>query len=570
MHRAITVLVLVLFLAPVAAAQVRVPVTTPLNDIRDMDAEPNVATGGFLPSGHAYPADAHGVAEAKAGNAVPILDAKLMTFCPGLAECAMSNLLASFVGEEFLVYGHKRWAALHGTWADGNGDGVVQDRELEGRAVEGADPATLASSRSYAQPLAPSAAETGDEFTGIGGRQIVGYVTPHLVKISDGSTNTPSFVFAAGDVPGLYYSDSGSQVGGLPTYFDQALLRSTAVEVISDPLAATFGPRDYALSATSLVDVDLYEAVDPTVEALYTTLVPMGHFGVTDATNDVLFGDDDDGLIPTTQRDGLAAFAPQIGPARAAVMGPDENENGQRQDYTEAPHAFFDAWLHLPSSWSALPTAFSHGTDCGSTVSRCHAGVGGEDRPVAMAGYGVFGLWHDLDADGWIGAPATFGCPDAYGCGWTSPPNDHFERTDAGDREFDRYCIAEGGAVRTITMRVQPDTPGARWTDGVYVVRDEDPEDARRDPYDDAVDDALDGNIDRLVAQGAVTLTLRCSQTTSTDVGVYPSDELLVFPVPPAYDVVMTTDPVATDFTDLGILTVEVVSDRDVVRGWTL
>lgn len=571
MSRPTIVLVALLLLAPAVAAQVRLPATTPLNDVRDMRAEPNVASGGTLPSGHAYPGDQNGIAEAKAGAAVPVLDAKLMSFCPGLGECAVSGVLASFAGEEFLVYGHKRWVALFGTWADANGDGVVQDREIEGAAVESTDPAALTTSRSYAQPLETSAAQSGDEFDGAQGRVLVGYVTPHLVKISEGDEDEPSFVFAEGGAPGLYLSDATSQLGGLPTYFDQALLRSTVVETISDPVPAASGPRQYVLSATSLVDVDVYEAVDPTVEALYTALLPLGHFGVSGAANDVLFGDDDDGLVPTLQRDGVATFAPQIGPARAAIMGPEEYENGQRSDYADAPHTFFDAWLHLPSSWSALPTGFAHASDCGSTVSRCHAGAGGVYRPTVMAGYGVFGIWHDLDGDGWIGSPPTFGCADAYGCGFTSQPNDLFERTDAGDAEFDRYCVADAGDLRTITMRVTPLTPDGRWNDGVYVVRDSDAETARRDPYDDVADDvASDGDVDRLVVFGEIALTLRCTQSPTQDVGLYPSDELLVFPVPPAYDVRMRTDPVTADFSVAGLETVETVADEDIVRGWAL
>lgn len=517
--------------------------------------EPNVPSSGRLPyppldgDTQDYRADANGMDDARRGDAVRILGVSALVGVEGRAF-DVNTLLASFAGGAFLLPGPQRFEAWLGTWADHDGDGTI-DR-------------------------------VGDVEWSPGYGEVVGYLTP-LTPTSTQPGNT-LFMRPGGD-PDLRFErgDGGryTVAGGFDLLFvDNSMLETTVSEVFDSPVASTGTWRTMIPSESSRIDVDLYKAVDPTVEALYREIVVAPIVGAgcdvdhpENSALDFVTGDrcPDGNPVGPAARDALttlgidpqdadadssvgAVFAPVLPPYPMEVSG---------YDHAFESHPYFDLRLQY-AVHNAAQDYPAHLIGAPS-----HAASGAAEAPLFAGVYGRLGVWQDANGDGFIGAPqGNERCdPAPYHCG-------HPLYRDPNDYESSEWLglCRQGDAGHTVNVTLRPDTPGARWgSAGVYVWTADYHEGAAfggtPDVLRDSVVDGTDARLDRLVLAGPVKMHLTCGWLY--DPGQYTSYEHLVFPSSNiGFGIVLASESVGVRFMRDGILVEEFVQDVDVVPAW--
>lgn len=556
----------------------------------------SIEVAGDDPSS-SYPADDNGVVAARAGEGSLVLGVRFHARAAVFGTPVDSGpvdfggAFARLAGGDGLLAGTGQFQAWHGTWADDDGDDWIDTALPSDRVhvnargdcepgVRTADADGLGSAQGVPTGLSVRCA-TGAEWVPRNDAVIVAYFTPgrpsdiiHRVFLPEGDDpRTPDFTFVhrsvEGRPTGRYYSPTTDLEYLI---VDGSVLQSTVVEAISDPVFTADGKRTHERSEASRVEVDVYRAIDPTVEALYRDLVAVP---ADDAGCDLDYPERGcpatTGPLTSAITDAVASTDPVVGPVKAAVLAPHGPEDPAR--YLDGPRPYLDLYLGQ-----------STGVDAGTMhvlLSRDVYDVAplgdGRARPVGQVDLlGHFGLWHDVNADGWIGAPsASPGCPDAHDCGMTQDPGVYTLEGSGG--EFTPGCARpdEGAGPAALSpLWATLTTASGTWGTGVYVISDrKDATDANADayrdrgagyqPYDDAVLDAADGDVDVLVASGPVQVHLLCRDAG----GQYVSYERLVFTGPMVEDVTTFVDAVS-DFSVDGIPLDETVSDTDVYPGW--
>lgn len=578
MSRFLAVLLAVL-LAPAAFAQ-SPPVDNPAGPGWVGD-EPNSA-GGALPfcsprdpwqeadPSCAYPADANGLGPARAASPGRILavafEHDLCLHQASACGVVEASLFAALGAPSTLTPGPGRWTAWSGTYHDVDADGWIDADEWTPGPVE----------------------------------RIVAYVTPadHNERADpvnarySNDTRDPDFAFAAVGDTGRYFAPSSNLDYVL---LDGGILETMVIEAISTPVDVGAGRRSVAAGPDSLVEVDVYQAVDPTVEQLYAAVV----VATLNAQGcDVEFTWLARACPTTTERTVATVVAAVVGPLdgnpvlqavedvasdgprTGPIVGPVESRvdppwprEGLDVDYGE-PHLYLDQRL-VAATDSVSGLAVSRE----STTFTSSALGDGRHRPLAQSElHARLGVWQDVNGDGVIG---TFVAPDPddgcgadpHSCGQVADPNGY--TPEESDGEFDPLCgahqtdhgLAQGTYLAELT------TPDGRWGTGVYVMTDRrdatDPaadqidDDGRSqfNPYDDLVLDAEDGDVgDTLVTEGVIRVHMLCHD----DSGVYAGYERLVFldGTNRGYPVETTARVTATFAVD-GVLRTETVEDVD-------
>lgn len=593
--------------------------------------EPSVTSAGMLEYNYgnspsaAYPADANGLGPERLSTPSEILSVVWNTEL--IARIATtSTLLSEFAGKDYMVPGTGTFVAWYGQFQDHNGNGWIDDgnrafdrthtsAELDCGGTQGLGVVSTNDPNGVGKPQGANTQVSLrcariDEFTpkvlATGASPPVAYVTPgdwrdycgdwvnkwaHPEVEADGcgeimlideprgsGAESPDFAFKGGateSIPTGQYVAPGSGFDYLAV--DNSLLMTTVIETISEPKVTTSGPRTHEAQLGSLVEVDIYTSVDPAVESAYqesiaATLAATGcGYGEAEYLNLGCRKTTD----PVTEPIRKSGPTGAVGPTLAKFFAKQEQcPNRACEDYS-APHLFMD--LYMVNSRSIYGVGLNSPGEVGRDVAPAGDSTA---RPVATVEIdAVFGVWTDVDGDGWIGTPEYDPtCPgDPYQCGAKQRP--HQTDVNAAPDEFTRTCGAKeslgnqvGGSM-AVTL-----TPagGGDWGTAVYVMTDRwnqanQNQDALRDdgrgmfnPYDDLAHDVAeaDGEVDSVVTSGPITLHLTCTAPG----GAYESYEQLVFAGPPSSDVTVTADH-GLAFEVAGVGTDERVSDTDVYPG---
>lgn len=568
--RGVYTIILALAMAlPAAAQSLTVPVVggnlfTPVSDGASVGDEPNVPSGGSFATPHrygptSYPPDANGIAEARSGGVpVRVLEMRPTTSSSldGASETQVAWLLTPFTGQDF-VDPRNEFRAVFGDWSDVNGDGVIQNDRWESGDVTG-NPAVRGND---------FAAGTADEWNGIEVSEFeegwalvtyqTGFAQPQdtdmLPLINDGfflgenDGAEPSNRYRGDNGDGYYVSLIGVGLGS--TTRDQQFVNTIVSETFIGLQVPNEEQREYAPVPGQPYDVDVYKALDATVEALYvSTLLQFGTAwqGANATAGPILDLADD---VPDPSDNAITN--PIVGSAALLVFPtfPGEGQDAESNptwDYTEAWHPRVDA-LNNYGFIAADLLGLGLSTFEVSPTANGERGV----APGMILPRISHGLWWDRNGDGIVTdsngeeeEPAA-GCPDAYDCGLGghSTGGDHSEWL---------------GACPTLAPKVRYNTPSGTWgTTGVYIVRD----------LGTAVDDVRDdAQVDRLVTAGEIVLTATCNADNSP----YQSfaDDAILFPTgAPDFDVIADTE-YCTSIVEDGIKRDECTTDRDVLKAF--
>lgn len=590
--RQLVVLLALSLLAVPAQAQSQAPIDSPVTDLGDFRAEPDGAQGPAL-------VDDNGIGPALAGDLSLILNSKWVASpatgaTVGTTDSDLNTLFDPLVADDMIVPGVVgTFHAWYGEWADHNGDGHVPSGSFTsaftsfnyaGSTVSGRECSDgsfglgpIPTVTTPGAALGDCASDTAGEWESDPAAVIVSYVTPgraqRLDLQPDGSPRDPAlnYVYITG------YAHYVASLEGF-VFVDNSVLQTTAVETLANPTVAASGLRSRVPTTGEPIDVDVYRAVDPTVEQLYAavtaSLAPTGC--EVDRPLEPVEGENDC-VAPIPDAPSSAAV---VGPVAAIVLPPVASE--ATQDHAAAPHLYFDVRLVLSGN---APPANGPGIrgDSALTADGGNAGVlapaadGRAAAPAYASVAGFLGAWHDVNGDGFIGAPtAEAGCVDAYDCGLSSDPNTY------SAEEWTPFCRAtdrpNGEILATLTSST------GSWGSGVYVVTDreffgfsligddtdwyEEPGNggAKASPYDDAALDLQDGDVDALRTSGPIDFHINCDAAT-TGPGEYHSFEDFLFldGGNRGYGITLATVAFSAAFQDAGIDTEETVADTDVI-----
>ena len=628
MKRILAVLMAAAFLSTsgLVAAQ-RIDTETSVGWVGD---EPNTPSAGVNPNAWDgspsanYPAEQNGLGPDRVTSSAPILAVNFVHNVPQSpnfdVNSAHSRLLGAFVTRGMMLPGMGQFQAYFGEFQDFNGNGWIDDANhnydrahvsTRGQCttdLRQGDPnglgETLPTGEATDTGLTLRCIGDPDEFVpGDGGTVIVAYVTPGtwgggsdwvnrwvnpwnpLTPPADPAPETPDFQFKSigveGETTGRYFApDTNFQY--TPT--DSSVLETITLEAISDAKTVNTGPRTQEKSATSLVEVDNYAAMDPTVAALYfeTVTRPLGAAG---CNPDFMERGCRDTTDPFTEpvRKETARSDTTVGPVVGQVVTKwEQNPNGL--DYTD-PHLFLDLFWDTSLAAGAVVSFNDNNIVAGvSPYSNAQLSPTADGSPHAwpqISIMGYFGVWQDLSGDGWIGQPQqSEGCGDAYNCGNKPWPHEYPQNVGGdGKGEFTVACgareVQTNGANVAGAFFVTVTSSDNVWGgEGVYVLTDRRDvrnlnADVRRDdgrgifiPYDDIAFDVADNQrVDALVTEGPVEMMMVCRNQN----GFYYSYERLVFPGTNLdYDITVSGGT-GGDFVNEGVPQDERVHDIDVI-----
>lgn len=419
-----------------------------------------------------------------------------------------SNLLRSLGASGYLA-GAGHFEAWHGWWHDINADGYIDFSRgstaafvfPDGRACGGIHGVIDApcSGTFEAIPIAdeqPALYVSPGDFNDA----VNGPLGPDAGGTSTGGPREPDYYYRGGF--GGHYQTPAT---GLPhAWTDNGLLETTLVETMVDYVHT--GMRDRALWVTdeTLVDADLYVAVDPTVEALYAAT-----FGSIWYGDSVMGVNPDMGWAPLVLKGrAMRTIAPVVGPQVARILPPvaqDLPEGFVVEDYRVWPG------LEYVNVWATESTHHVPGIMVASDTPGVRTGPrdGIAGTAVTLAFYGTLGTWSDLDGDGWIGETVSE-CGDPHDCGTVQDPN----RYEDSNGEYFSRCSSSNDRGFDVVLQ-----PRGGWGAGAYVFADDDDlvfgtrDDTAAysfNPFDDVVLDVLDARVDRLVRDQDVTVRMRC------------------------------------------------------------
>lgn len=446
--------------------------------------------------------------------------------------------------------------------------------------------------------IAPSDGATGAVLT-----TVMNPVTPDvespcpifLIENEEGCDNPPGqqqpdITYTAGD---FYGQGTYSWTGVFGFTSDGSILETKVITTISDPIVTTTGLRAKEIGPASLVDVDIYSAIDPTAEALYQGVLhdvvgatASGIVGPVNAAYDDACAASNDASAPTGVRmcgdDQTSQSDAVSGPQRARFFGVAEDRSDVF-DYSDK-HLFLDLAIRESEAIHAQATADNGGFfgyvdiadgDTQDNGIFCYDLSGtpdarsGDTSCGAAARYqvdGFFGVWQDLNGDGFVGNPAVApGCPDAYNCGATQDPNEDLWSFGSTD-EWTPQCLPGKSGATTVTLT----TASGNWGPvGAYVQYDDESDldstqgaRAQFNPYDDIARDASDGSL-TLVASGPIEMTIVC-----TGGGYYASFEIVYVPGGLAEDITMTSAVFEMDLVAAGVPEGESIQDVDTQAAW--
>ncbi|HLE96002.1 MAG TPA: hypothetical protein VI997_01420, partial [Candidatus Thermoplasmatota archaeon] len=535
-----------------------------------------------------YPADANGISAARAGAATLVLGARWYHRDPASGSSTATSvdaplLLAAFDDDDHMLPLPGHFLAWHGTWTDLDRDGWITDPAFTGAAFVDVMSGRTCGERSLRVDdpdggivgnvsFRCSAADEWDgATTSADAVEVVGYVTPYVptqthagLTLFEEQTRNPDLAFRLDPTApeGGRYLAPRSNFDLVP--FDNGLLETTVTEVLSKPTLATTGPRTKIFGDLSLIDVDLYTSIDPNVETLYQDRV-LREIASRDCDADHpennaplvprLFEADGNGCVAATPlADVVEATYPTVGPVAARVLPPAENDGPEGVGrHSTRPHVWFDVDLAYAAYVPAA--AVTQDGDLGQVAPMADGRAG---APLVAGVYGHLGVWHDLDADGWIGAPAVpHGCGDAYACGTVQDPNLYRDT-----EEWNPTCRPVG--TTGIVNATLSSSTGAWGPTGAYLVSDGEPRSSgfASEPFDDVVLDLLDADVDRLVLAGPIPVHLVCTGPP----GFYRSYEHVVFPIAKAdFDVRLETEVFRVSFLAADGPVTEQTFDEDTV-----
>lgn len=584
--------------------------------------EPNVRSAGRIrawdgsPSAD-YPADANNLGADRLDSPDTILAVDwvntLCTPCPKSEARGTRTLFEQFASDDVIVPGLGQFWAMYGTWLDINADGRIQDhgnRYDRAHVSTNGDCTTAVTTGEESGIGQPQGVNTGvglrcsgqDEWDPPTPVPIAAYVTPGDWGTNTDSINREFSVYnplvaapprATSESPDFVFQGFAQESTTTGTYFapstnahfvmtTNSLLESLVIEAISDPETVVGGPRTHEASALSLVEVDVYSALDPTVESLYYAALQPA-YDATGCDHNLPERGCRRATDPVTEpvRLALAASDATVGPTVGQVQAKWERDPQDLGASRSAPHLFLDLFLDVSQQWEAVGVADNDNNRV-ATVSEYN---NAELSPTAdgrthawphVSVMGYFGVWTDENGDGWIGAPsASPGCPDVYDCGNDPTPHE-FPQNGKDDRgEFTVDCGAKDiPASQEIAgaFPVTLESSTNSWGNGVYVVTDrrnvlnansdEFVEDGRSpfNPYDDLAFDASDGNVDGLRTSGPIELHMVCLDNN----GFYYSYEHLYWLDGSNFDYAVTVHGgTGGDFTALGVPAGEDVEDVD-------
>jgi len=342
---------------------------------------------------------------------------------------------------EVILPGRAVLRAWHGYWSDLDDDG---DADVDWNAWK---------------------PRPGNEFVGVRG-EVASYIDP-------GSRPTLTSTWRPGDdAPDVFYrfdiysqayqvvGESAHNAHLAPIVFiDGSLLQTIVIVTVTDPVFAPDGlGRPYTPGATSLADVDRYPAAAPgSVSALYAATLAK-------PVNDL--GSPSLGLCPGGCAVGpFAPPEPLAGPAGAAwslgyartLPEWDEASNstaaGRRADYVARPTPWVD--LRLLTSPGPGPASLAAGPLVGRDATGAPAPAPGF---VALEVW--YGLWHDLDGDGFIGDAGE----DPYAAGARPSPDDYAQ---AAGEFIGRFPTATASTTAEVFAVKMVARPLATWGAGV-------------------------------------------------------------------------------------------------------
>lgn len=574
MRTLVVLTVLTLLAGPAAAFG-----TTFASDVTDFSEEPDTD------------ADDNGIPEAREGLApVRILNAKWINdatplFTGGLTQTDAVALFGGFGSRFILPLATGQFQAWYGDWTDIDQDGRLSTTEAQ-YVGAGLTPRTCDDIVGIPGAVVGDCSRGPSEWTSVRGANVFSYVSPNapsttLVTNNLGIENLedlldppqepagePDITYGPWEFPegGRYIAPTD---GGTFFFVDNSALETTTVETLVNPVPSS-GARTIAAAEGEPTDVDVYSALDPALESIWHDVV-VSTVASTGCSIDRPWGVLTDAECLSTLPTGdTSSVDPTAGPLNAALFPGIVNEDDGR-DHTVEPRLYFDVHVDL-SLWQPLIVAAGDGS--AGPFSPDASGRAG--APAYMGVYGRLGLWHDVNADGWIGDPEpASGCPDAYDCGMTADPNDY------ASPEWDAFCRATDRPVGEVLATLT--SSEGTWGSGVYVMVDHDfyglttlgfaPDWYEFDGtsavgyswYDDAALDLADGNPDHLVTEGPIGLHLNCGGLT--DAGWYRSYEKILFPEGGnrGYDIVLETVPFEERVLVQGVLVDEPAYDRDVV-----
>lgn len=581
--------------------------------------EPNVAAGGSVPAAwddspsRAYPADANGLGSARANSPAPVLAVSWMhRVTPQGPSGDVRGLTSQLTnGGQFIVPGFGQFWAFHGVFHDVNADGWIQDHGNNYDRVHASTDGSCTTSVSTSDGDGlgrPQGANTGvsarcsaaDEWVPLNS-VIAAYLTPGnptdvvnrgfgfwnpLTPPGDAAQEEPDFVFQGQAVEnqqtGRYFAPTTNFDYVM---IDNSLVETQVIEAISDAVTVSLpAERSMEASASSLVEVDVYRSVDPTVETLYLAAIsPLTNAGCEPEYMERGCRATTDPVTEPLRQTFDATSGPLVGGTVTQVVTKWEQDPQGLGSARSSPHLFMDLFVDTSLAVTAVASFNDNNIVAGSSeynnaeLSPTADGSTHMWPHVTIMGY--FGVWTDLNGDGWIGDPAPApGCPDEYDCGNDPTPHDFPQNGKDAKGEFTVACgdkaAGVGGAQVQGSFVTTLSPSGGQWgTLGVYVLTDRfdvrnggDPlvQDGRAPfiPYDDMARDASDGDVDQLVTTGDISVHMICRDGS----GFYYSFERLYFLDGTNRDYAVTlSGTTGGDFSAQGVPNDEDVTDVDVI-----
>lgn len=597
-----TVLVILAAIALAVPAVAQSTIITPVTDGADIGDEPNVLAGGSYP--HAipgnpdgYPADANGIPEARLGAApVRVLEMRPIVggVVPQAHDISATWLLTPFLGQDYMTYQNTQYRVVVGDWSDSNGDGFIQNDRWERDDPYRTTDAQLRALHPVIEEELPQAnlrgrdyaADSGDEWVGmengdfVPGTQLVTYASGLVVPdggfaVAPTSGRNPESLYRTdNNIDGYYTSLLFVDSPYGRNRYDEQFLNTVIYETfIGAPTPdaegrawtpSKFNPDDP--NEQPLVDVDVYQAIDPAVEDIYTDTVDLAI-----AADLVLGGvnDDVEAVVDPIVEDatsGVPPLEPIVGPPNARLHPEDERGpdalGSNAHDYQEAWHPWVD---QIANIGVAAPTPFlilSASLWEFSPAANGKAAV----APGELYSRIYHGLWLDKDGDGFIrdsdGTPdePVEGCPDMNQCGAANGPG-----ITAGGQQYNAAHSEWLGQCDPLGIDVTYTPVGGRWgATGVYVMG----ADEGDDDLDPTVQDLVtDGDADRLVTSGSITTTSSCNASNSPF--QYFAAYKIVFPTGnPDYDIEVVTETKCTNMIVVGIPKTDCTRDIDILEAY--
>ncbi len=365
-----------------------------------------------------------------------------------------------YAGTNFLYPGATTFMAWYGAWNDLNGDGIIDEYPPSNLAKAALDEFAwegLESGRSGANSavmngwILPSHIESAGFLAGRPDRLGTGTPEDTLGAWSD-VESTPDFPYTDRTGPSEAQPFYVNQAGWSVQTTDEGFIMTTTILSVVEAKRAAGSDIGYDLTvAAAYRDVDIYQSVDPTVEALYLsvirgvarptydgalntvndtinladavlneTLSPV--FDIVDPVLDPIVDAIEEQLPDTSDQDAIIRDAEQAQDDNTWGWFPNERARSMAgNDYASGYNGWVDAWTR-----SIVPTVAN--VDFSQKHPLLFAGVYGEnvlgpfsptqglsdERRQMGAIINVFasaGAWHDVNGDGWIGEPTNCGTP---------------------------------------------------------------------------------------------------------------------------------------------------------------